>query len=150
MFIVAGKNPRIRHDRLTLNLSSGMLYYWGTAVHLTARQRELLLLVAVLPMTRTKRDFYNIYVGEDPDGGPLDVAKLIDVYMKQLRDKLFLIGVFIETQYRMGFRLIEPDGPPQWSRRGTTAGFRDKSAHLYRGREVPTPDELASALAPSD
>jgi two-component system cell cycle response regulator CtrA len=98
----------INTDDLTVNLDSKMVEIGGTRVHLTAKEYQMLELLALRKgMTLTKEMFLShLYDGMDEPE-----AKIIDVFIHKLRKKLANASGgkdYIETVWGHGYLMREP------------------------------------------
>jgi len=98
----------ITTDDLCVNLDTKMVEIAGTRVHLTAKEYQMLELLALRKgMTLTKEMFLNhLYGGMDEPG-----IKIVDVFMCKLRKKLVSASGgkdYIETVWGRGYVLREP------------------------------------------
>ena len=98
----------INTDDLCVNLDTKMVEIAGTRVHLTAKEYQMLELLALRKgMTLTKEMFLNhLYGGMDEPG-----IKIVDVFMCKLRKKLVSASGgkdYIETVWGRGYVLREP------------------------------------------
>jgi two-component system cell cycle response regulator CtrA len=98
----------INTDDLSVNLDTKMVQISGTRVHLTAKEYQMLELLALRKgMTLTKEMFLShLYGGMDEPE-----MKIIDVFVCKLRKKLFSASGgkdYIETVWGRGYVLREP------------------------------------------
>jgi two-component system, cell cycle response regulator CtrA len=98
----------INTDDLCVNLDTKMVDIAGARVHLTAKEYQMLELLALRKgMTLTKEMFLNhLYGGMDEPG-----MKIVDVFMCKLRKKLLSASGgkdYIETVWGRGYVLREP------------------------------------------
>ena len=98
----------INTDDLCVNLDTKMVDIAGARVHLTAKEYQMLELLALRKgMTLTKEMFMNhLYGGMDEPG-----MKIVDVFMCKLRKKLLSASGgkdYIETVWGRGYVLRQP------------------------------------------
>lgn len=93
----------IRHGSLCINLAERIVTLDGTAIDLTPKEFELLVLLASHPGRAFSRDFLLEHVwGYDYES----VDRTVDSHMTRLRKKLGALGEKIVTVWGVGYRFV--------------------------------------------
>jgi hypothetical protein len=86
----------IRIDRYRCSIAHGGAEILFSGFHKPSRRFDLACIL-LLAGPKTKFELFDMIYGDDPDGGPLEYTRVIDVMICQLKKQFTAIGIDVRS-----------------------------------------------------